>query len=511
MAGRVDIVQGVLPPGWPEAARVLTVAFGIGLIWLSRSLAQTPATRLAARGRSRRRFRGRASREGPRLRGGGDLAATPRRARPLAEPLRRARRPRERPAAARPRSSPRGDCGSRRRSGDPRHRAVAPHRLTTSPRPRGRLRLSRALLLASSALGHAVVADRGGAANGAGAGGRVRDRQPFVLRPAPRQELSLLAVASRFPRLPRRRGNCPRQRRPGRRRGGDRRPPRRAAPARPRERLAIRGRRRLRRAPRALSRARAASPCRSGRRPCSTRASSRSRDGRSARCASPSLGSGRRVTRSASWRQTRSRRLWRPSSRTSRLRGACGEPERGFSMAIDDLHVPGTVLALAEDAEGRVGGFLHLAPSLVGGGWSLSAMRRRPDAPNGLTEFLVVEALAWAREHRRERALTQLLRADGLPRSRPGEDAGRGGSSAAGSCSPTTSSSSSGSTRSTGSSSRSGGRRYICVERLTDLPARRARVSPRRVLARAARPLDAQARDPPAPGLRQTRRVAFWQ
>ena len=75
-----------------------------------------------------------------------------------------------------------------------------------------------------------------------------------------------------------------------------------------------------------------------------------------------------------------------------------GGPERGFSMAIDDLHIPGTMLALAEDAEGRVGGFLHLAPSPAGGGWSLSAMRRRPDAPNGLTEFLVVEALGWARE-----------------------------------------------------------------------------------------------------------------
>jgi lysyl-tRNA synthetase, class II len=76
----------------------------------------------------------------------------------------------------------------------------------------------------------------------------------------------------------------------------------------------------------------------------------------------------------------------------------CGQPERGFSMSIDDLHVPGTVLALAEDAEGHVGGFLHLAPSLAGGGWSLSTMRRRPDSPNGLTEFLVAEALAWARE-----------------------------------------------------------------------------------------------------------------
>jgi lysyl-tRNA synthetase, class II len=75
-----------------------------------------------------------------------------------------------------------------------------------------------------------------------------------------------------------------------------------------------------------------------------------------------------------------------------------GEPERGFSMSIDDLHVPGTVLALAEDANCRVGGFLHLAPSPAGGGWSLSAMRRRPDAPNGLTEFLVVETVGWARE-----------------------------------------------------------------------------------------------------------------
>ena len=75
-----------------------------------------------------------------------------------------------------------------------------------------------------------------------------------------------------------------------------------------------------------------------------------------------------------------------------------GETERGFSMSIDDLHVPGTVLALAEDPAGGIGGFLHLAPSPAGGGWSLSAMRRRPDAPNGLTEFLVVETLAWARE-----------------------------------------------------------------------------------------------------------------
>jgi lysyl-tRNA synthetase, class II len=73
------------------------------------------------------------------------------------------------------------------------------------------------------------------------------------------------------------------------------------------------------------------------------------------------------------------------------------QPERGFSMAIDDLYVEGTVFAVAEDGEGAVGGFLHLAPTPAGGGWSLSTMRRSPHAPNGLTEFLIVETLAWAK------------------------------------------------------------------------------------------------------------------
>lgn len=74
------------------------------------------------------------------------------------------------------------------------------------------------------------------------------------------------------------------------------------------------------------------------------------------------------------------------------------QPERGFTMAIDDLYVPGTVFAVAEGGDGRVGGFLHLAPTPAGRGWSLSTMRRRPDSPNGLTEFLIAETLAWARD-----------------------------------------------------------------------------------------------------------------
>src|SRR4051812_49732862 len=38
LADRLSLVEGVLPPGVPAAARVVALAFGIALIWLSRSL-----------------------------------------------------------------------------------------------------------------------------------------------------------------------------------------------------------------------------------------------------------------------------------------------------------------------------------------------------------------------------------------------------------------------------------------------------------------------------------------
>ena len=46
MANRSDIVRGILPQGVPGVARTLTLAFGLGLLWLARGLAQlTPVTR----------------------------------------------------------------------------------------------------------------------------------------------------------------------------------------------------------------------------------------------------------------------------------------------------------------------------------------------------------------------------------------------------------------------------------------------------------------------------------
>ena len=73
-------------------------------------------------------------------------------------------------------------------------------------------------------------------------------------------------------------------------------------------------------------------------------------------------------------------------------------PERGFTMAMDAVwDYPESVLALAEAPDGRIGGFLHLVPSPACGGWSLATMRRRRDTPNGLMEFLIVGAIEWAR------------------------------------------------------------------------------------------------------------------
>src|ERR1051326_1171867 len=39
-ADRYDLVRGVLPPGLPEAARVIALAFGIALVWLARGLSR---------------------------------------------------------------------------------------------------------------------------------------------------------------------------------------------------------------------------------------------------------------------------------------------------------------------------------------------------------------------------------------------------------------------------------------------------------------------------------------
>jgi lysyl-tRNA synthetase class 2 len=82
------------------------------------------------------------------------------------------------------------------------------------------------------------------------------------------------------------------------------------------------------------------------------------------------------------------------------------EPERGFVMALDVLFGLGdddAIFVVGLDPEGSAAGFLHFAISPACRALSLSSMPRHHDTPNGFNEWLICEAVAWAREHGYER------------------------------------------------------------------------------------------------------------
>ena len=107
-------------------------------------------------------------------------------------------------------------------------------------------------------------------------------------------------------------------------------------------------------------------------------------------------------------------RVLRPSELDSSLRRELeavardwrGEaPERGFVMALDALFGLGDedalfVIGFAPD--GRAAGFLHFAIS-GGTALSLSSMPRLRTTPNGFNEWLISEAIEWARDNGFER------------------------------------------------------------------------------------------------------------
>jgi lysyl-tRNA synthetase class 2 len=77
-----------------------------------------------------------------------------------------------------------------------------------------------------------------------------------------------------------------------------------------------------------------------------------------------------------------------------------GDPERGFSMAMDSLrgdHLHDSLVLVARDGA-AVRGFLHFVPVYGRESVSLSFMRRDLDTPNGLTEFMVARAVELLRE-----------------------------------------------------------------------------------------------------------------
>jgi lysyl-tRNA synthetase class 2 len=81
--------------------------------------------------------------------------------------------------------------------------------------------------------------------------------------------------------------------------------------------------------------------------------------------------------------------------------GRQGAPERGFSMAMDSLtgeHDHETLVVLARDDQHEIKGVLHFVPVYGRPAMSLSLMRRDPETPNGLTEFMVVQAAQLLKE-----------------------------------------------------------------------------------------------------------------
>jgi lysyl-tRNA synthetase class 2 len=75
-------------------------------------------------------------------------------------------------------------------------------------------------------------------------------------------------------------------------------------------------------------------------------------------------------------------------------------PERGFVMALDVLFGLGdgdAIFVVGFDPEGRPAGFLHFAISRAGRALSLSSMPRLRETPNGFNEWLICEAIAWAK------------------------------------------------------------------------------------------------------------------
>jgi lysyl-tRNA synthetase, class II len=105
-----------------------------------------------------------------------------------------------------------------------------------------------------------------------------------------------------------------------------------------------------------------------------------------------------------------------------------GQPERGFSMALDDVgstELEDTLFVLGRGPDGRVAGFLHFVPVPASGGLSLSAMRRLPDTPNGFNEFLVSSLLFWAREREIDRVSLNFAVFGGVLRDEGSGAAGR--------------------------------------------------------------------------------------
>jgi lysyl-tRNA synthetase class 2 len=79
--------------------------------------------------------------------------------------------------------------------------------------------------------------------------------------------------------------------------------------------------------------------------------------------------------------------------------------EFGYSMALGDLlsgQDPDLLVIVCRESGGGPVAFQRYLPCRRGAALSLDAMKRRPDAPNGVHERMIVDVIDWGREHRVE-------------------------------------------------------------------------------------------------------------
>jgi lysyl-tRNA synthetase class 2 len=79
-----------------------------------------------------------------------------------------------------------------------------------------------------------------------------------------------------------------------------------------------------------------------------------------------------------------------------------GEPERGFSMALDGLlsgRDPQCLVIVARDEVGTAFAFQRYVPCKQGKGLSIDAMRRDAVGPNGVNERMIVDVIEWSKSN----------------------------------------------------------------------------------------------------------------
>jgi len=77
-------------------------------------------------------------------------------------------------------------------------------------------------------------------------------------------------------------------------------------------------------------------------------------------------------------------------------------PERGFAMTLGGLFdgsQPHCLIFVAHAGDGAPIGFQRYVPCGGGRALSLDFMRRRRNSPNGVNEYLIVQAIEWAKRH----------------------------------------------------------------------------------------------------------------